>query len=191
MPAGIAFSNGGATAFEALRLASPDASGNAGLLVVYDAVKRVVSSTLPLKYGPTAFVMAPDALTAYLLSSSGQITYYDVLSGTADLSASTYTPGFNNGYNGVSNVFIHPNGTTLFWNVGPYLESFDLTTRKVTAQTNSGLPTTSGISLQVSQDGSVATMANGQGAIAFLDTKFGLVLTTQQAPGPTLAFPGN
>lgn len=118
-PSGIVFDNSGGAAFEAFRLSSPDASGNSGLLVVFDATNRVVTSTMPLKYGPTAFLMAPDGLTAYLLSGGGQITYYDVLSGTADLSASTFTPGSSGGYNGVSNVFIHPDGTRLFWRWDP------------------------------------------------------------------------
>jgi len=67
--------------------------GNLGVLLAFDAVTQTLTSTLLLKYAPTALVMSPDGLTAYLLSSSGMITYYDVLSGTADLSASTYTPG--------------------------------------------------------------------------------------------------
>jgi hypothetical protein len=190
LPSGIVFSNGGDQAFEAFQLRSPDASGNTGLLVVFDAVNRVVTSTFPLKYGPTAFLMSPDGLTAYLLGSGGQLTYYDVLSGTADLSFSTYAPGSNAGYNGVSNVFIHPDGTRLFWAVGPYLESFNLTTRKVTGQFNSGLPTTSAITLEVSQDGSTATMGNGQGAVAIFDTQYGLVEYTMQYDSPTLTFPG-
>jgi|SRR5579871_439266 len=190
LPTGIVFTNSGATAFEAFRFLSPDASGNSGLLVVFDAVKRAVSSSLPLKNGPTAFVMSPDGLTAYLLSGSGQITYYDVLSGTADLTASTFTPGFNNGYNGVSNVFAHPDGTRLFWAVGHYLESFDLTRRKVTAEFDSGLPTTSAITLEVSQDGSMATMGNGQGMVVVLDTRSGIVAATVQNSNPTLMFPG-
>ena len=87
-----------------------------------DAVKRVVKSTFPLKYAPAAVLMASDALTTYLLSgTTGELTCYDVLSGTADLSVSTYTPGTDEGYQG-GNVFVHPDGTRLFWSVGTNLE---------------------------------------------------------------------
>lgn len=189
-PAGIVFTNSGATAFEVFRYASPDASGNQGALVVFNAAQRVVNSTLLLQYPPAAIVMAPDGLTVYLLSTGGEITYYDVLSGTADLSASTYPPGMNSGYPG-GNVFIHPDGTRLFWNVGIYLTVFDLTTRTVTTQFNSGLPTTSTVALEVSQDGSTATMSNGAGTVVLLDTRYGIVQGTIQNPGATLAFPGN
>jgi len=190
LPAGIVFTNGGDTAFEAFRFLSPDSFGNSGVMVVFDAVKRAVNSSLPLKYGPGAFVISPDGLTAYLLSTNGMITYYDVVSGTADLTVSTFTPGQNGGYGGTGGVFIHPDGTRLFWSIGPYLESFDLTKRKVTAQFNSGLPTTSAIALEVSQDGSTATMGNGQGTIAILDTQYGIVQATLQNSSSTLMFPG-
>jgi hypothetical protein len=190
-PAGIVFTNSGSTGFEALRLSSPDASGNLGVLVIFDAVNRVVSSTFALKYAPETILMAPDGLTAYILSTGGEITYYDVLSGTADLSASTYTPGMNNGFSGVGNVFIHPDGTRLFWAVGPYMESFNLTTRMVTAQFNSGLPTTSAITLGLSQDGALATMSNGQGAAVVLDTQYGLIQAAIQFASPSQIFLGN
>ena len=150
-----------------------------------------MSSTFPLKYGPVQMVMAPDGLTVYLLSSGGQITYYDVLSGSADLSISTYTPGKNDGYNGVSKVFIHPDGTRLFWATGPFIESYDLTARKVTAQFNSGLPTTSASTLGLSQDGTLATLSNGQGNFVILDTQYGIVQAATTFPGPALILLGN
>jgi hypothetical protein len=190
VPVGVVFTNSGDTAFEAVSYYSPDSSGNNGALVILDAVNRVVKSTFPLKYAPGVVLMAPDALTIYLLSSAGELTYYDVLSGTADLSVSTYTPGFNNGY-GVGNAFVHPDGTRLFWNVGTNLEVFDLTTRLVTSQFPSGLPNGSGVTLEVSQDGSTAVMGNGQGTVVALDTQFGLILATSQNSTATLAFPGN
>jgi hypothetical protein len=190
-PVGIVFTNSGNIGIEAFRLSSPDASGNLGVLAIFDAASRVLSSTFPLKYGPAQIVIAPDGLTAYLLSTGGEITYYDVLSGTADLSASTFTPGMNNGYNGVSNVFIHPDGTRLFWAVGPYVESFDLTARKVTAQFDSGLPTTSAITFGMSQDGTLATMSNGQGMGVVQDVQYGVIQLTFTFPGPALMFLGN
>lgn len=173
LPAGIVFTNNGATAIEPFQFLSPDAAGNSGVLVVIDAAARKVTSTLPLKFGVATVVMAPDGLTAYLLSQNGQLTYYDVLSGTADLSVSTYAPGSRGGYNGVSNVFIHPDGTRLFWAVGPYLETFDLTRRKVTAEFDSGLPTTSVIALEVSQDGKTATLSNALGGVVVMETHYG------------------
>jgi hypothetical protein len=135
--------------------------------------------------------MAPDGLTAYLLSNAGEITYYDVLSGTADLSVSTYTPGMSGGYPGLgTSVFIHPDGTRLFWNVGTQLDVFDLTTRKVTNQFNSGLPTTSAASIQMSQDGSTVWFANGAGNLAIVDTRYGNVLGQLTASPGTAVYPG-
>ena len=72
--------------------------------------------------------------------------------------------------------------------MGPYLESFDLTLRKVTAQFNSGLPTTSAITLEVSQDGSTATMSNGQGNAVILDTLHGVVQQNIQGQNPPCIF---
>jgi hypothetical protein len=191
VPVGVVFTNSGNTAFEAVSYSSPDSSGNLGALVILDAVNRIVKSTFPLKYAPTAVLMAPDALSIYLLSeTNGELTYYDVLSGTADLSVSTYTPGFNNGYSG-GNAFVHPDGTRLFWNSGPNLEVFDLTRRLVTSTFPSGLPSGSGVTLEVSQDGSTALLANGQGTIVAVDTQFGLVLGTSQNSTATQGFPGN
>ena len=89
-PAGIVFTPDGATAFEAFGYGSPDSSGNNGALIVMNAVARTVTAMLPLKIQPTAVLMAPDGSTVYILSSSGTLTYYDVLSGRADLTVSTY-----------------------------------------------------------------------------------------------------
>jgi len=179
VPAGIVFTNDGTTAFEAVSFFSPDSSGNNGALLVFDAVNRVVTSTFPLKYAPTALLVAPDGLTAYLLSSSGQLTYYDVLSGTADLSVSTYTPGLAGGYPGASSqVFVHPDGTRLFWNVGYLIVSFDLTSRAITAVVNTGLPSTSATNLQMSQDGSTIWLANGLGTVAAYDIRSAVLLGT-------------
>ncbi len=174
LPVAILFTNDGNTAFEAFHYDTADASGNLGLLVVFDAVKQAVTSTLALKYAPSAFVMAPDGLTAYLLSYTGMITYYDVLSGTADLSITTYTPGQAGGYPGIgAPVFIHPDGTRLFWNVGGQVESFDLAQHKVTAQFDSGLPTTSASTMTLSGDGLTVIVSDGAGNESFLDSQFG------------------
>jgi hypothetical protein len=153
-PTGIVFTNGGATALEAVSYYSPDSAGNNGALLVFNAVSRTVTSTLLLKNAPGAIVIAPDGLTAYIMTSAG-VTYYDVLSGTADLTASTYTSGLGGGYGG-GPVFIHPDGTRLFWNTNYILNVFDLTTRRVTNLFNSGLPSTAGSAMTVSQDGARA-----------------------------------
>src|SRR5262249_32714896 len=150
---------------------SPDASGNQGALVVFDAINRKVTSTLLLKSRPTALLMAPDSYTAYLLDDTGNITYYDILSGTADLTLSTFTPGKEGGYGFSSLVFIHPDGTRLFWSLGTKLAVFDLTLHKVTDLFDSGLPTTLGVTMQMSQDGATIWMANAAGTIAVFDTR--------------------
>jgi hypothetical protein len=188
---GIVFTNDGATAFEALKYDSPDSAGNNGALLVFDAVNRTLTSTMLLKFVPTALLMAPDGLTAYILSNTGMITYYDVLSGTADLSVSTYPPGSNAGYPGAgSAVYIHPDGTRLFWNVGVYLTVFDLTTRQVTNQFNSGLPTTVNRTFSLSQDGGRAYFSDQQGDVAILDTYYGTVLASYNAGAATSIFGG-
>ena len=77
-PASIGFTSSGLTALYAVAYYAPDSAGNNGVLLVFDAVNRKLKSMLPLKYAPSALLMAPDGLTAYLLSSNGNITYYDV-----------------------------------------------------------------------------------------------------------------
>jgi hypothetical protein len=189
--AGIAFTNDGGTAFEAVGFSSPDSSGNNGALLVFDAVNRVVTSTFLLKNAPVAMVIAPDSSTVYLLTNSGLLTYYDVLSGTADLSLSTYTPGMAGGYPGFgAQVFIHPDGTRLFWNVNYLLVVFDLTTHKIASVVNTGLPSTSATTMQMSQDGSTLWLANAPGMVAAYDTRSAVVLATfTTSPGSTV-YPG-
>jgi hypothetical protein len=178
-PAGIVFTNSGNTALEAVTYLTPDSSGNQGALLVFDAVNRKLTSTLPLKYAPQSILMAPDGLTAYLLGS-GKITYYDVFSGTADLTAPfTFFSG---------PAFIHPDGTRIFISAGTQLQVFDMTSRKFTQQFSSGLPSTSAASMQISQDGSIAFFGNGDGAVVYLDTRYGNVMTAYQASGPSLVF---
>ncbi len=187
-PVGIVFTPDGMTAFEGFSYFSSDSSGNNGALVIFDAAARTVKSTFALKYAPTALLMAPDGSTAYLLSNGGMITYYDVLSGTADLSASTYPPGSNAGYPGsTSAVAIHPDGTRLFWNVGASLTVFDLTTRTVANQFTSGLPTTVGRTFSLSQDGGRAYFSDTQGDVVVLDTLFGNILATYTETGASVS----
>jgi hypothetical protein len=189
--AGIAFSNDGATAYEAVKLPSADASGNLGAVLVLDAATRTLTSTLLMKFAPVAFVMSPDGLTAYLLDSSGRITYYDTLSGTADFTTSTYTPGQSGGYPGSgAPVFIHPDGTRLFWSVGTTISSFDLTAHKVTVVYTTGLPTTSAASIVMSADGKQISMGNGNGDWVAIETIYGHITASGQDSGATQTFIG-
>lgn len=192
VPVGLVFINGGVAALYAVSYYTPDSSGNNGALLVFNAASQTLIYTLPLKYAPTALVMAPDGLTAYLLSNSGMITYFDVLSGTDDLSASTYTPGMNDGYPGAASaVFIHPDGTRLFWNVGTQLEVFDLTARRITNSISSGLAAGSAVSMQMSQDGSTVSFANALGNVVALDTRSGGILGTYQVSPESAVYPGS
>jgi hypothetical protein len=187
---GIVFANRGATALYAVGYYSPDSAGNNGALLVFDAASRTLTSTLQLKYTPTALVASPDGLTAYLLSSGGEITYFDVLSGTADLSVSTFTPGMSGGYGAGSPVFIHPDGTRLFWNINYLLDVFDLTTHHVTHQFTSGLPSTAGPSMRMSQDGGRVYFLDRAGDVVVLDTQNGAILATFNIGAATWFFGG-
>jgi WD40-like Beta Propeller Repeat len=184
VPVGIVFTTDGATAFEVFKYDSPDSSGNNGAMVVFNAVARTVTSTMPLKFVPSALLMSPDGLTVYILSGTGTITYYDVLSGTAGLTAQSVQPGSDFGYPGISAaVAIHPDGTRLFWNVGVYLVVFDLTTRQIVNDFSSGLPTTINRTFSLSPDGSMAYFTDTEGDVAVLDTYYGTVLAAFNALG--------
>jgi hypothetical protein len=188
--AGIVFANSGATALEAVGFYTPDSAGNNGALLAFDAASRTLTSTLPLKYTPAALVASPDGLNAYILSQGGEITYYDVLSGTADLSVSTYSPGLSGGFGGSGNqVFIHPDGTRLFWNINYLLNVFDLTSRQNTLFT-SGLPSTAGPSMRMSQDGGRVYFLDREGDLVVLDTQNGKILATFNIVGAGLFFAG-
>ena len=191
VPAGIVFTNSGATALEAAAFYPPDSSGNTGALLVFDAANRKLTSTTLLRFAPTALLMAPDGLTAYLLDDTGKLVYYDVLSGTADLTASTATPGVAGGFSSLSGkAFVHPDGTRLFWNANTQLYAFDLTTRKLIYQASSGLPSTSGASMQPSQDGSTVWFANAAGNVSVVDTRYGNIMTMYQTDPGSQVFPG-
>jgi hypothetical protein len=150
------FTSSGATFFYAVPYFTADSAGNKGALLVFDVASRTLTSTVLLKISPDVLVVAPDGLTVYLLSGgAGNITYYDVLSGTADLSVPLYTPGGNpNYFTGYGPVFIHPDGTRLFWLSGG-ISVFDLTSRQITNTFPVSLPAgVSNVRFQMSQDGS-------------------------------------
>jgi hypothetical protein len=135
--------------------------------------------------------MAPNGLTAYLLSDTGEITYYDVATGAVGLPVSTYAPGSNAGYPGASAaVYIHPDGTRIFWNVNHLLEVFDVTTQQVTNTLTSGLPTTNSATFSLSQDGGIAYFSNQVGDVALLDTSDGTILLTFNTGAATSVFGG-
>jgi hypothetical protein len=188
-PIGIVFVNGGATALEAVAYYSPDSAGNNGALLAFDAASRTLTSTLQLKYTPSAIVASPDGLNAYILSQEGMITYYDVLSGTADLSVSTYSPGLSGGYTIGSPVFIHPDGTRLFWKINYLLDVFDLNSRQNTLFT-SGLPSTAGPAMWMSQDGGRVYFLDREGDLVVLGTQNGTVLATFNVGAATWYFGG-
>jgi hypothetical protein len=82
----VVFSNTGTQVFE---LIDTTANSGSGVLVVLDAVGRIVSNTLAIPFSPTALLMAPDGFNAYVIgqgeAGTYKILYYDLLSGTADL----------------------------------------------------------------------------------------------------------
>jgi hypothetical protein len=76
-------------------------------------------------------------------------------------------------------VFIHPDGTRLFWSVGVQLQVFDLTTRKVTQQFSSGLPTTvSSPAMYMSQDGGRVYVGDRLGDVVIMDTESGNIVVS-------------
>ncbi len=190
------FSRDGATFFYAIPLVKPDSAGNNATLMIFDAASRKLTSTLPLKAVPQALVVAPDGLTVYILSGSdnGSVTYYDVLSGTADLSAQIYTPGDPYYFQGQGPVIIHPDGTRLFWNIpffapsgvadGGIIQVFDLTTRQITNSFPYGLPIgTMPGTFQMSQDGSTVIVtyrgsATVPGGAIVMEARYGNIMGT-------------
>jgi hypothetical protein len=191
VPTGVVFTRDGATALEAFQFESPDSSGNTGALVRFDAAGRSVTSTLLLKFAPTALLIAPNGLTAYLLSSTGEIAHYDVASATLGPAVTTYPPGRNTGYPGASAaVYICPDGTRLFWNVNYELEVYDLTSGLVTDSFISGLPSTSSATFSLSPDGTTAYFSNPLGDVALVDTGDGTILLSFNTGVATSVFWG-
>jgi hypothetical protein len=176
-PTGLVFTNGGATALYTAKFFQADSAGNYGALVVLDAVNRRVLSTQPMKVAPEALLMAPDGLTAYLMGGS-KITYYDVLSGTSDL-----TVPFT--YFSPDKVSIHPDGTRIFFDQGQQLGVFDVVTRKIT-YIKYGLPNNAQVvSVRLTQDGSRIYVTDGKGNVVVLGTRYGDILSTYQTNATT------
>ena len=87
-------------------------------------------------------------------------------------------------------MYIHPDGTRLFWNVGVYLVTFDLTAHTITSEVNSGLPTTVGRTFTLSSDGARAYFSDGLGDVAIIDTNFGNILISFNTGASTLVLAG-
>ncbi len=180
-PSGLVFTNSGATALYTSKFFQADAANNRGALVLFDPATRRVVSTQLLKIAPEAILMAPDGLTAYLMGGN-TITYYDVLSGTSDLTAPfTYISG---------SVFIHPDGTRIFVDQGTQVAVFDLSTRKMT-QIRYNFPNNAlAASVKMSQEGLTIQATDGKGNVVVLGTRYGDVISTYQtAPTTTTIFP--
>jgi hypothetical protein len=185
VPVNIVFTNSGNTALEAVDYATPDSSGNQGAILVFDAATRTLTSTLPLKNAPQQMLMAPDGLTAYILGSHFTITYYDVLSGTADLTA-PFPLAFVAG-----TVFLHPDGTRLFVDEGYGLGVFDLTTHQISNNFSYDLTMYAvSISVNMSQDGSTVWVTDSLNNVTILDTRYGNVLATFPTAPKSTMFPG-
>ncbi len=191
-PVNVIFTGDGLTALVAVSQ-TPDAAGNNGAILAFDAVGRTLKSRLPIKDAPQQLLISPDGLTAYSLGITGPkgtITYYDVLSGTADLVAPfTYfiaRPG--------SGAVIHPDGTRIFCTAcGASVVVFDLKTRQFSGFNVSAPATGAGgstISANMSQDGSVMAISDNLGNVYMLDTRYGNTLTTYQNATPSMVFPG-
>jgi hypothetical protein len=177
VPGNIVFTVSGNTALESLIYYTPDSAGNLGAILAFDATTRTLLSTLPLKNTPFDMLMAPDGLTAYILGDS-TITYYDVLSGTADLTAPIQYGG---GYGYTPAVFIHPDGTRLFVDQGYGLAVFDLTTRQFTSTFTYNLPMyANALSVKMSPDGSTVWVSDSQNNVTTLETRYGNIVSTYQ-----------
>jgi WD40 repeat protein len=184
-PVNIVFTNSGNTALEAVSYPKPDSLGNNGAILVFDAVSRTLTSTLPLKNAPQQILMAPDGLTAYILGSNFTITYYDVLSGTADLTAQ-FPLAFVTG-----SVFLHPDGTRIFVDQGYGLGVFDLTTRQITNTFNYNLAMYAiSISVNMSQDGSTVWVTDSLNNVTILDTRYGNIVAIFPTAPKSMIFPG-
>lgn len=182
----IVFTISGNTALVSAIYGTPDSAGNTAAILAFDATTRTLLSTLPLKNIPFNMLMAPDGLTAYLLASS-TITYYDVLSGTADLTAPFQYYGF---YGYTPAVFIHPDGTRLFLDQGA-LAVFDLTTRQFTNTFSYNLAKgASTLSVHMSQDGSTVWVSDSLNNVTILDTHYGNIMGTYQTSPNSMVFPG-
>lgn len=100
----LLFSSSGNTAFAAIQH-----NDGTGALVLYDTASYTVKSTLPLDFQPDAAFLSPNGSTIYLVGNAPagnkQVVYYDLLSGTADLSVILRFPvTFQAPYR------MHPNG---------------------------------------------------------------------------------
>jgi hypothetical protein len=204
----ILFSNSGKTAYVVCREQDADATGDFAALRIFDADARTLKSTARLPLVQVDFaMMAPDGLTIYLIGKGSlgreQITYYDVLSGTAELSVFAQEPlagavGLFNPLFPLDKPQLHPDGNRLFilhnFQVraasidSAYAVSvFDLAQRKVASKfpltfANGG----KGRKMELSQDGTQLTILSDKGEVQFMDPISGLVFGGFQGPDTTV-----
>jgi hypothetical protein len=181
VPVGIVFTNSGLTALYAVSRFPADTAGNRGALLVYDVAGRKLTATLPLNFAPTAVLMAPDGLTAYV-AGSGKVAYYDVLSGTAELIANM--PYFGGG------IFVSPDGTRLLFDQGRELGLFDLNMRTSSSFSYQLPATATAVSVHMAQDGSSVVVVDTQGNSTTIDARFGNVLSRAKSDVTAKEFPG-
>ncbi len=181
-PVNIVFSNSGKTAYYTIRYLNPDANGNRGAMLIFDADTRTLKSTVLLSNRPDAFLMAPDGLTAYLIGDR-KIVYYDVLSGTSDLVAS-----FPGDLLSPYQMFAHPDGNRIFFfETAPNsIAVFDLSQRKVVNQFPIAFPIGQPLRLFLNQDGSQLDVVSNKGEGQSINPISGKVVNTFQLPPTTI-----
>jgi len=141
----VLFSNSGNTAFELVHGFEGAEFGTA-TLHMYDTATRTLKKSLTLPFQPSDALMSPDGSTLYMigLGPAGriQILYYDLLSGTADLTVTLPSSvTFQAPYR------MHPNGKiygqATSFRAGDGLGGvavYDPQTRKIVSRFDVGLP---------------------------------------------------
>ncbi len=149
-PRGVVFSNSGNTAFEILDSGTPTPGGT---FVVLDTAARTIKKTLAIPFAPEGILISPDGSTVYVIgpgaAGTKNILYYDLLSGTADLTVTVPNPDVFFGP-----YLIHPNGSRVYGQNGSQIFVFDPQARQVISKFKLGLaPGVFFQSMQLSPDG--------------------------------------
>lgn len=182
---GLVFSTSGQTAFQAVNFFN-QALPAPGSLLVFDTAARKITNTLPLPFRPQGILISPDGSTVYVVGDE-KIAYYDLLSGTADLTASF--PYFYGA------PLIHPNGSRIYALQGDQVAVFDPQSRRTVATFKLGFaqPRDSGTMMQLSQDGLLLSIMSYQRDSVVLDAvtgyNFGSEHFSLGAPGGLFVAP--
>ncbi|MFO0340855.1 MAG: YncE family protein [Acidobacteriota bacterium] len=181
---GLNFAPNGRTAYVVVR--NEDGAAERGVVMVVDAVTRVVRSTIGLgSTRPLSAAMSADGSLLFvggttlndLNTVSPSLSYVDTLTGTVAVAAIglAYAP---------EALVAHPNGRRLYWPAGPVfgLEEFDVQGRRVVRRMS--LPRLIvPQSFDVTAGGEMMVMRDGQGQSAVhLDLETGQVLDVQAIP---------